>query len=449
MKKIIAVSVLIVFLFIPYILFSQVKVRGYYRKDGTYVQPHYRSAPNHTKLDNWSTKGNVNPYTGKLGTKNVYNEVRTSVHGSGGPSSNRSSYNGPELFFDDDPKVKREREKAFAGDKYAQYNMGSHYFFGEGVKQDFKEALYWYKKSANQGLKNAQYNVGYCYYMGKGTEVDMREAVYWLEKAVENGDVNAEFLLGVCYYEGKGVSKNRSKGIELLRSSNEKGCANAGNYLNKKGISLTKNIQEERDDFKEKSKNYVDLVFRSGVSLSKFRKHNMSNLPRPWLGLFADFIVSDKFGAQLGLMYVTKGAREFENLYNEDNGKGYELMADYDLSYIEMPFVFYDRLRINDYAELRFGIGFYISYAFSGKVSAKLNGEKLDLSFDDLIDDKIIKDIDLGGRVYTGIKVRRWLLTFDYDFGMDISDRDNISKLMGYHCKVKNSSLMLGLGFVF
>lgn len=48
-----------------------VHVNGYTKKDGTYVAPHYRSAPNGTKADNWSTKGNVNPYTGKEGTKNV------------------------------------------------------------------------------------------------------------------------------------------------------------------------------------------------------------------------------------------------------------------------------------------------------------------------------------------------------------------------------------------
>lgn len=43
-------------------------VRGYTRKDGTYVQPHKQTAPNSSKLDNYSTKGNVNPYTGKEGT---------------------------------------------------------------------------------------------------------------------------------------------------------------------------------------------------------------------------------------------------------------------------------------------------------------------------------------------------------------------------------------------
>lgn len=46
-----------------------VSVRGYTRKNGTHVQPSKRSAPNKTQRDNWSTKGNVNPVTGKAGTK--------------------------------------------------------------------------------------------------------------------------------------------------------------------------------------------------------------------------------------------------------------------------------------------------------------------------------------------------------------------------------------------
>jgi len=48
---------------------SPVYVRGYFRRNGTYVAPYVRTSPNSTKDDNWSTKGNVNPYTGKAGTK--------------------------------------------------------------------------------------------------------------------------------------------------------------------------------------------------------------------------------------------------------------------------------------------------------------------------------------------------------------------------------------------
>lgn len=47
---------------------AQVKVRGYYRKDGTYVRPHYRSSPDGNPYNNYSYPGNVNPYTGKVAT---------------------------------------------------------------------------------------------------------------------------------------------------------------------------------------------------------------------------------------------------------------------------------------------------------------------------------------------------------------------------------------------
>lgn len=42
-------------------------VKGYTRKDGTYVKGYYRTAPNNTNRDNFSTQGNVNPYTGQSG----------------------------------------------------------------------------------------------------------------------------------------------------------------------------------------------------------------------------------------------------------------------------------------------------------------------------------------------------------------------------------------------
>lgn len=51
---------------------SSHSVRGHIRKDGTYVQPHQVTNRNSTKLDNYSTKGNVNPYTGKPGTVDPY-----------------------------------------------------------------------------------------------------------------------------------------------------------------------------------------------------------------------------------------------------------------------------------------------------------------------------------------------------------------------------------------
>jgi hypothetical protein len=47
-------------------------ISGYSKKDGTYVAPSHATNPNSSKHDNWSSKGNVNPYTGKEGTKDPY-----------------------------------------------------------------------------------------------------------------------------------------------------------------------------------------------------------------------------------------------------------------------------------------------------------------------------------------------------------------------------------------
>lgn len=44
-------------------------VNGYTKKDGTYVQGHYRSSPNQYRYDNYSSQGNVNPYTGESGSQ--------------------------------------------------------------------------------------------------------------------------------------------------------------------------------------------------------------------------------------------------------------------------------------------------------------------------------------------------------------------------------------------
>jgi hypothetical protein len=48
---------------------AQVWVEPYDRSNGTHVDGHYRSNPNDTRMDNWSTRGNTNPYTGQPGAR--------------------------------------------------------------------------------------------------------------------------------------------------------------------------------------------------------------------------------------------------------------------------------------------------------------------------------------------------------------------------------------------
>jgi hypothetical protein len=71
-------------------------VQGYVKKDGTYVAPHYRSSPDSTTLNNWSTQGNSNPYTGQAGTKQPsYNSYSDNFNNS--TNTNRCRYVGTQI----------------------------------------------------------------------------------------------------------------------------------------------------------------------------------------------------------------------------------------------------------------------------------------------------------------------------------------------------------------
>jgi hypothetical protein len=64
---------------------SSTHVRGYTTKKGTYVAPHERSKADHDFSNNWSTKGNTNPTTGKAGTHvSPPGQPSGTLHSSGG-----------------------------------------------------------------------------------------------------------------------------------------------------------------------------------------------------------------------------------------------------------------------------------------------------------------------------------------------------------------------------
>ena len=61
------------------------------------------------------------------------------------------------------------------------------YYKGEGIRQDYEKAFYWYEKSANQGLAMAQNNLGAMYYNGRGVRQNKKVAKEYFGKACDNG----------------------------------------------------------------------------------------------------------------------------------------------------------------------------------------------------------------------------------------------------------------------
>lgn len=73
MKKILCFVLIFFFAIIVSVEAKTTRVKSYYKPStGTYVNSYYRTSPNKTKLDNYSTKYNYNPYTGKKGYVNPY-----------------------------------------------------------------------------------------------------------------------------------------------------------------------------------------------------------------------------------------------------------------------------------------------------------------------------------------------------------------------------------------
>jgi len=78
------------FLIISPLVIADTWVNGYVRRDGAYVEGHYRQERNSTNLDNYSTQGNVNPYSGEQGTRARDYSSEALNYGDG-----RAIYTGP------------------------------------------------------------------------------------------------------------------------------------------------------------------------------------------------------------------------------------------------------------------------------------------------------------------------------------------------------------------
>ncbi len=51
-------------------MLRDILVKGYNKHTGKYVLPYHRTSPDKTETNNYSSSGNINPFTGKIGTKN-------------------------------------------------------------------------------------------------------------------------------------------------------------------------------------------------------------------------------------------------------------------------------------------------------------------------------------------------------------------------------------------
>ena len=82
---------------------------------------------------------------------------------------------------------------------------------GDGVPQDYKEAVKWYRLAAEQGYADAQYNLGLMYSNGEGVPQDYKEAVKWYRLAAEQGVLMLNTILVLCTERAEAFLKTTKK----------------------------------------------------------------------------------------------------------------------------------------------------------------------------------------------------------------------------------------------
>jgi TPR repeat protein len=121
-------------------------------------------------------------------------------------------------------------ERAARGDVEAQVTLGSMYSSGEGVPEDDREAVRWFRLAADQGYARAQFYLACMYGGGFGVSADSGEAARWYRKAADQGMAEAQFYLALMYEEGRGVPEDDEEARRWMRLAAEQGLVEAAEY---------------------------------------------------------------------------------------------------------------------------------------------------------------------------------------------------------------------------
>ncbi len=198
------------------------------------------------------------------------------------------------------------KEAAIEGHAEAQYFLGNAYSNGEVFLQNFEDAYYWLKISAEEGYKKSQEllkkkeilfehvrlaeegvpesqfwlanayretNMNSLqekehYWMKKAAmqdhvgalehvDVDNYE-LNWLVSAAENGEINSQFHLGLMYFFGKGTNEDRDMANFWLERASNSGNREAEKFLKK--IKVIKNPDISKDIFESLEKEYEQKI---------------------------------------------------------------------------------------------------------------------------------------------------------------------------------------------
>ena len=126
------------------------------------------------------------------------------------------------------------------GNAEAQSDLGVMYDKGQGVAQDYAEAVKWYRLAAAQGMRWRNSDLGLMYDHGQGVKQDYAEAVKWYRLAAAQGDARRKSV-SADVSAGKASSRT-SRRSQVVSTAAAQGIARGAidlgtMYFNGQGVA--------------------------------------------------------------------------------------------------------------------------------------------------------------------------------------------------------------------
>ncbi|WP_235914562.1 tetratricopeptide repeat protein [Rugamonas rivuli] len=123
------------------------------------------------------------------------------------------------------------RKAAEQGNPNAQDALGDAYREGEIVPKDYDQAASWYQKAAAQHYAPSEFQLSLMYQSGKIKPVDYVQAFDWCIQAAEHGHVEAQYLASLLYVDGKATPINYVEAMKWASIARKNGVREAVAWL--------------------------------------------------------------------------------------------------------------------------------------------------------------------------------------------------------------------------
>ena len=139
----------------------------------------------------------------------------------------------PQIVWSDKSEISLDelRRDVTRGDAEAMKNLGVRYHMGDGVPQDYKEAMRLYLAASDKGNKAAPAIIALMYEDGLGVERDYQQAMRWSKLGHRRSSAVAASRIGTIFQYGYGIKIDYAEAMRWYRIADRRGLDEAANNI--------------------------------------------------------------------------------------------------------------------------------------------------------------------------------------------------------------------------